>query len=79
MDTALIKEIVTVIVAILAAWGVMRERMLKSELRVDSLEKDLTKLSEKHEEHKEKVYKILKEISEQQQKILLILERNNVR
>ncbi|GAB4129579.1 MAG: hypothetical protein Fur0027_14540 [Raineya sp.] len=79
MDFGIVKEVVTVLVAGLGAWGIMRERMLKNELKNEQLQKEFDKFQESHEEHKNRMYEILKSISEQQQKILLILERNNVR
>jgi len=79
MDFAILEKIATVLVAILSAWGVMRERVIKIELKAEQIQRDFEKLQENHEEHKDRVYEILKDISKQQQSILLILERNNVR
>lgn len=79
MELVWIEKMLTVIVSIFVAWGVMRERILKQEMKSERIEKDFLRLQESHEEHKDRMYEILKSISEQQQKILLILERNNVR
>jgi len=79
MDFSIVKEIATVIAAVFAAWGVMRERMLRLEIRFEAHEKNVRALEESHEEHKERIYKRLEDIFSELQDIKLRLERNNVR
>jgi len=79
MDFSIVKEIATVIAAVFAAWGVMRERVLRLEIRFESHEKSLRALAESHEEHKERIYKRLEDILSELQEIKLRMERNNVR
>ena len=79
MDLQLLEKIVTVIVAIFAAWGVMRERMLKNELKAEQMQKHLESLQDSHEELKERIYRRFDSIEKMLQEIMLKLERNNVR
>ncbi len=79
MDLQLLEKIVTVIVAIFAAWGVMRERMLKNELKAEQMQKHLDSLQDSHEELKERIYRRFDSIEKMLQEIMLKLERNNVR
>jgi len=79
MDFSIAREIATVIAAVFAAWGVMRERMLRLEIRFEAHEKNVRSLEESHEEHKERIYKRLEDIFSELQDIKLRMERNNVR
>lgn len=79
MDLQILEKIVTVLIAIFAAWGVMRERMLKNELKTEQMQKHLESLQDSHEELKERIYRRFDSIEKMLQEIMLKLERNNVR
>ncbi len=66
-------------VAAFAVWGVMRERMLKNELKAEQMQKHLDSLQDSHEELKERIYRRFDSIEKMLQEIMLKLERNNVR
>ncbi|GAB4126264.1 MAG: hypothetical protein Fur0027_07260 [Raineya sp.] len=79
MEFNWLEKILTVLVAIFTAWGVMRERMLKNELKVEQVQKQLEALEDSHEELKERIYRRFDSIEKMLQEIMLKLERNNVR
>ena len=79
MEFNWLEKILTVLVAIFTAWGVMRERMLKSEIKAEQIQKQLDTLEDSHEELKERIYRRFDSIEKMLQEIMLKLERNNVR
>lgn len=79
MEFNWLEKILTVLAAIFTAWGVMRERMLKNELKAEQMQKQLDNLEDSHEELKERIYRRFDSIEKMLQEIMLKLERNNVR
>lgn len=79
MDFSILKDILALLLSVGTAYIVMRERVLKLEIKVEGLQKDSEEQKERFNEHKDRVYEALDEIRQGMHDILLKLERNNVR
>lgn len=86
MDYNILKDFLFFIIAVGSAYIVMRERLLKTEMlveqmqkQIDDKQKQLLEFKERFEDHEDKVFKVLDEIRNAMHDILLKLERNNVR
>jgi cell division protein FtsL len=79
MEIVVLEKIVTVLSAGLLAWGVMRERILKAEIKIEALQKEIDMQSTQLEQHKEKIWEQLDKIFSILEEVKLKLERNSVR
>lgn len=86
MDYSFIKDFIGFFIAVGSAYVIMRERLLKTEMliaqlqkQIDEKQRQISEFKERFEEHKDKVFEVLDEIRTAMHDILLKLERNNVR
>jgi uncharacterized membrane-anchored protein YhcB (DUF1043 family) len=79
MEIVVLEKIVTVLSAGLLAWGVIRERILKAEIKIEALQKEIDMQATQLEQHKEKIWEQLDKIFSILEEVKLKLERNSVR
>lgn len=90
MDFSILKDVLTLFLSITTAYIVIRERVLKLEMRNEAFSKEIqnlkenhqkqiSTLEESHEDLENRIYKRFDSIEKMLQDVLLKLERNNVR